>query len=175
MATWRSGYAPVCKTGYAGSIPAVASNNFKHLAMIASLRPRAGVTNGVTIWRLLRSGGLSDTPPTHQRPSLRQCAPLCNKANRAVTAVGCGGRPRHAARRRGRHHRTAQGPGARPAGELKAALIFEHNNRAQSPARLYSSRQGRGTNCQSFAAPVARLFLSTHWLAAPAATIAQLH
>ncbi len=26
MATWRSGYAPVCKTGYAGSIPAVASN-----------------------------------------------------------------------------------------------------------------------------------------------------
>ena len=26
MATWRSGYAPVCKTGYAGSIPAVASS-----------------------------------------------------------------------------------------------------------------------------------------------------
>ena len=25
MATWRSGYAEVCKTSYAGSIPAVAS------------------------------------------------------------------------------------------------------------------------------------------------------
>ena len=35
-ATWRSGYAPVCKTGYAGSIPAVASSRLSS----AELRPR---------------------------------------------------------------------------------------------------------------------------------------
>ncbi len=28
-ATWRRGYAPVCKTGYAGSIPAVASTRLR--------------------------------------------------------------------------------------------------------------------------------------------------
>src|SRR6516162_6389387 len=31
-ATWRSGYAAVCKTVYPGSIPGVASNKIKHLA-----------------------------------------------------------------------------------------------------------------------------------------------
>ena len=32
-AMWRSGYAPVCKTVYSGSIPDVASiNHFKHLS-----------------------------------------------------------------------------------------------------------------------------------------------
>ena len=31
-ATWRSGYATVCKTVYPGSIPGVASNNFKGIA-----------------------------------------------------------------------------------------------------------------------------------------------
>jgi hypothetical protein len=30
MATWRSGYAAVCKTVYAGSIPAVASTSRHH-------------------------------------------------------------------------------------------------------------------------------------------------
>src|SRR5215470_5667886 len=30
MATWRSGYAAVCKTVYAGSIPAVASTSFPY-------------------------------------------------------------------------------------------------------------------------------------------------
>jgi hypothetical protein len=32
MATWRSGYAAVCKTVYPGSIPGVASNLFNDLA-----------------------------------------------------------------------------------------------------------------------------------------------
>ena len=31
-ATWRSGYAAVCKTVYPGSIPGVASNKFKDLS-----------------------------------------------------------------------------------------------------------------------------------------------
>jgi hypothetical protein len=31
-ATWRSGYAAVCKTVYPGSIPGVASSNFNGLA-----------------------------------------------------------------------------------------------------------------------------------------------
>jgi hypothetical protein len=31
MATWRSGYAAVCKTVYPGSIPGVASNKIKEL------------------------------------------------------------------------------------------------------------------------------------------------
>ena len=31
MATWRSGYAAVCKTVYPGSIPGVASNKIKDL------------------------------------------------------------------------------------------------------------------------------------------------
>jgi hypothetical protein len=31
-ATWRSGYAAVCKTVYSGSIPDVASNEIKYLA-----------------------------------------------------------------------------------------------------------------------------------------------
>jgi hypothetical protein len=31
MATWRSGYAAVCKTVYPGSIPGVASNKIKYL------------------------------------------------------------------------------------------------------------------------------------------------
>jgi hypothetical protein len=31
-ATWRSGYATVCKTVYSGSIPDVASNRFNDLA-----------------------------------------------------------------------------------------------------------------------------------------------
>jgi hypothetical protein len=30
-ATWRSGYAAVCKTVYPGSIPGVASNKINHL------------------------------------------------------------------------------------------------------------------------------------------------
>ena len=30
-ATWRSGYATVCKTVYPGSIPGVASNKINHL------------------------------------------------------------------------------------------------------------------------------------------------
>ena len=32
MATWRSGYAAVCKTVYPGSIPGVASNEINRLA-----------------------------------------------------------------------------------------------------------------------------------------------
>jgi hypothetical protein len=31
MATWRSGYAAVCKTVYPGSIPGVASRQINHL------------------------------------------------------------------------------------------------------------------------------------------------
>jgi hypothetical protein len=31
MATWRSGYAAVCKTVYPGSIPGVASKEINHL------------------------------------------------------------------------------------------------------------------------------------------------
>jgi hypothetical protein len=38
-ATWRSGYAAVCKTVYPGSIPGVASNNkIKHLDQFLVLR-----------------------------------------------------------------------------------------------------------------------------------------
>ena len=32
VATWRSGYAAVCKTVYPGSIPGVASKKINHLA-----------------------------------------------------------------------------------------------------------------------------------------------
>jgi hypothetical protein len=32
LATWRSGYAADCKSVYAGSIPAVASNPFPHFS-----------------------------------------------------------------------------------------------------------------------------------------------
>jgi hypothetical protein len=38
-ATWRSGYATVCKTVYPGSIPGVASNKTKDLAVMARLDP----------------------------------------------------------------------------------------------------------------------------------------
>ena len=33
MATWRSGYAEVCKTSYPGSIPGVASKPFRHVRL----------------------------------------------------------------------------------------------------------------------------------------------
>jgi hypothetical protein len=36
MATWRSGYAAVCKTVYPGSIPGVASRKIKHLTTAAT-------------------------------------------------------------------------------------------------------------------------------------------
>ena len=40
MATWRSGYAAVCKTVYPGSIPGVASSKIKHLSQYrVSSRP----------------------------------------------------------------------------------------------------------------------------------------
>ncbi len=45
-ATWRSGDAPVCKTGYAGSIPAVASTNFTNTS-IGVCRTGSTQTTGV--------------------------------------------------------------------------------------------------------------------------------
>ena len=41
-ATWRSGYATVCKTVYTGSIPVVASNRFGHSAEIGLKRLQSG-------------------------------------------------------------------------------------------------------------------------------------
>jgi hypothetical protein len=42
LATWRSGYAAVCKTVYPGSIPGVASNIIKYLEIRDSGDPLAG-------------------------------------------------------------------------------------------------------------------------------------
>jgi hypothetical protein len=39
MATWRSGYATVCKTVYSGSIPDVASTFFKQLIRLIRDQP----------------------------------------------------------------------------------------------------------------------------------------
>ena len=59
-ATWRSGYAAVCKTVYAGSIPAVASTSFPRL-----IRPKAG-RSGILPGRWRVTDGSSRRGPTGQ-------------------------------------------------------------------------------------------------------------
>jgi hypothetical protein len=58
MATWRSGYAAVCKTVYPGSIPGVAStSSIKHLGRSAAAVPRRQK------WPWGCTGDRSETPP----------------------------------------------------------------------------------------------------------------
>jgi hypothetical protein len=58
MATWRSGYAAVCKTVYPGSIPGVASKEINHLR--PGPRP---------------AGPTATSPPALWPPALARSAP----------------------------------------------------------------------------------------------------
>ena len=49
-ATWRSGYATVCKTVYPGSIPGVASNKFKGLCEAFSSAAVPGQRKVSRVW-----------------------------------------------------------------------------------------------------------------------------
>ncbi len=71
-ATWRSGYAAVCKTVYSGSIPDVASTCVS-LAALESGSPtlRAGVMSSQSTPKPLLPLARSRAPMAHSRPSQR--------------------------------------------------------------------------------------------------------
>jgi hypothetical protein len=60
-ATWRSGYATVCKTVYTGSIPVVASSNDIKCLMIVELLRQGGSRKAMRVRRL--DHGLLAMPP----------------------------------------------------------------------------------------------------------------
>jgi hypothetical protein len=57
-ATWRSGYAAVCKTVYSGSIPDVASNEIKYLAEYFRVELSSSAFRGRVVQ--VPTGGLDD-------------------------------------------------------------------------------------------------------------------
>jgi hypothetical protein len=72
MATWRSGYAAVCKTVYPGSIPGVASSKIKHLPPLPSPPRRLGTNRGpgerfYAAERRLRAMGMTVQTPAVQQ------------------------------------------------------------------------------------------------------------
>lgn len=64
MVAWRSGYASVCKTEYAGSIPA-ATSNYKFWA-----DDEIGIHSTLKMSRHLWHAGSSPAPPTNKKRAL---------------------------------------------------------------------------------------------------------
>ena len=102
-ATWRSGYAAVCKTVYAGSIPAVASTLFiKKLAEIFAtlLRLRIGHQGLTGDSCVLRPSAHPDRRPPRLGSAFRHGAQQLNDGDAVIT-------PRHPA---SGQPRAAEGP-----------------------------------------------------------------
>jgi hypothetical protein len=83
-ATWRSGYATVCKTVYSGSIPDVASISnplisLKYFRGCGGLRARAACS----IWR--------SEPPLDYRAARGWGSPVVAMELTGVCSAGCGG------------------------------------------------------------------------------------
>src|SRR5581483_10300634 len=78
MATWRSGYAAVCKTVYTSSILVVASTHFAHLRVPTSRGLRAGARSGVPL-----TAGIGLPLPDRFGAHVRRCRAIAS-AKRAI-------------------------------------------------------------------------------------------